>query len=114
MSRRRAKPFPPWQSPARGGVEKSFIRLGHALMRNEEVRKLSPNAFRLYVFMLDEAKGEREFIFPRTCYRDLMSTPTFSKARDELIKAGFIRMVASNANLRKPSKFEFCLKWPQA
>lgn len=112
MSRKRGKrPFPPWQSPAKDGIEKSFVRLGHEFLHNEDVKGLTANAFRLLVYMMDEAKGAQRFIFPQSFYKDIMDGKTFRRARDELAAAGFVRTIASNKNLRKPAEYEFCLKW---
>lgn len=111
MSRRREKPFPPWQSPAKDGIEKSFVRLGHEFLHDEEVERLPANAFRLFVYMLDEARGKKQFIFPESHYKDVMDGKAFRRARRELEKAGLIRTVSHNANTRKPAQYEFCNKW---
>ena len=101
----------PWESPKKSAS--SFVRLDRNFMLDSEVQELGSSAYRLYTYMLLKAAGKREFTFQRSDYVEFMQPATYRKARDELIKHGFIKLIASNKNLRKPSKFEFCIKWNQ-
>lgn len=111
MSRPKKTPFPPWQSLKSDGVEKRYVRLANSQLCAAAMNNLSSTAFRVYVHMLLEAGGKREFSFPVRKYKGFTTKPTFMKAKDELIKAGFIVEKQNNSNLRKPNIYAFSDEW---
>ena len=111
MSRRKKIPWPPWKSAAKDGFEKQFVQLGRSQLLHESMTDLSGNAFRVYVYMLLESGGKKEFIFPHSKYKAIMSKPTFQKAKAELIEKGFIVEIQNNRNIRKPNQYAFSTLW---
>lgn len=111
MARRKPTPFPPWQTEKPDGIEKRYIRLGNSQMLHPAMLSLSDKAFRIYVQMLLEAGGTKEFEFPRSKYRKIAGNTVFQNAKQELISKGFIRVKQCNANLRKPNIYEFSEDW---
>ena len=80
-------------------------------MASEQMRSLSPSAFKIYCYMRLESAGNRSFKFPHAKYRSYMSKPTFLKAKKELIDKGFIDVVQNNKNLRKANIYAFSDRW---
>lgn len=111
MSRSKKTPFPPWQSIKPDGIEKRYVRLANSQLCAAAMNNLSSTAFRVYVLMLLEAGGKREFTFSFSKYKNFTTRPTFMKAKDELIKAGFILEKQNNFNLRKANIYAFSDEW---
>ena len=111
MSRHKITPFAPWESKAENGLEKRYFRMGATLMASEQMRSLSPSAFKIYCYMRIESAGKKQFKFPHSKYRSYMSKPTFKKAKEELIKKGFIDEIQNNKNLRKANIYAFSDRW---
>ncbi len=110
-SKKMITPFELWETKNPDGVEKRYFRMGASLMASEAARSLSASAFKILCYMKIESGGNRSFKFPHAKYQDYMSTPTFIKARDELIEKGFIQTVQNNRNLRKPNIYCFTDGW---
>lgn len=111
MARTKKTPFPAWQTCKPDGVEQRYIRLGNSQLMHPTVKKLSPTAYRIYTYMLLESGGSRTFTYPYSKYKDIVSKGGFQAIKDELIKAGLIKEVQNNANLRKPNIYEFSDDW---
>ena len=111
MARKKITPFEPWETKNTDGVEKRYFRMGATLMASEQMRSLSPSAFKIYCYMRLESAGNRSFKFPHAKYRSYMSKPTFLKAKQELIDKGFIDVVQNNKNLRKSNIYAFSDRW---
>lgn len=111
MARTKKTPFPPWQTCKDSGIEERYIRLGNSQLLHPAVLKLSDKAMRVYVYMLLESGGKKEFTFPRSKYRKLAGNDAFQRAKDELIEKGLIRVKQNNANLRRANIYEFCDEW---
>lgn len=107
-------PFPPWQTKNKNGVEKRYIRLGNSLMLDERVMGLNHLAFRIYTYMILESGGNVIFEFPYAKYRKITSRSNFQRALDELTAAGLVEVHENNANLRKPNKYRFSVRWKDA
>ena len=60
--------FAPWITNNADRKEGRFIQLGNSLLLNPAVLNLSDKAFRVYVNMLLEAGGKKEFSYPRSKY----------------------------------------------
>ena len=93
--------------------ETRFIQVGNCFLNHPKVTKLSPIALKLYLCMLMEAGGkpETELSHGRAKKYGIPST-TFDRAKDELIKEGFIVQV-SDLQMRRfaKSRFRFSLEW---
>ncbi len=111
MGRTKKTPFPPWTTAKNDGIEQRYIRMGNSLLLHPAYLALSASAKVIYSYMLLEAGGQREFEFPLSKYKRIVSAPTFYKARDELTKGGFVRVKQHNSNLRKPNIYEFSEQW---
>lgn len=111
MARTKKTPFPVWQTLKEKGIEERYIRLGNSQLLHAAMIDLGDKAFRLYVYMLLESGGKKEFIFPRSKYKRLAGNTVFQNAKEELIKKGFIAIKQNNANLRKPNVYQFSEDW---
>ena len=113
MARSKRTPFSPWQSCKDNGIEERYIRLGNSQLLHPAMISLSDKAQIIYIYMLLESGGKREFTFPRSKYRKLAGNTVFQNAKEELMKKGFISEKQNNANLRKANVYEFSDKWKQ-
>ncbi len=111
MARQKKTPFPAWQTCKTDGIENRYIRLGNSQLLHPAMLNLSDKAFVIYVHMLLESGGKREFVFPMSKYKALAGKSNFQRAKSELIEKGFIRELQNNANLRKPNIYEFSDAW---
>lgn len=111
MGRHKITPFEQWETTNANGVEKRYFRMGATLMASEQMRSLSPSAFKIYCYMRIESAGNRSFKFPHSKYCSYMTQPTFGKAKEELIAKGFIDEIQNNKNLRKANIYAFSDRW---
>lgn len=113
MARHKKTPFPPWATRTSDGIEKRYIRLGNTLLYSSAFLQLSAKAKEIYLYMLIDSAGQREFTMPHSKYIRFSKKDSFLRARDELEKAGFIETVQHNANLRKPNVYRFSEHWKE-
>lgn len=111
MPRKNKTPFQSWQTTKVSGIEDRYIRLGNSQLLHDALMNLGDKAFRIYVYMLLESAGKKEFTFPRSKYKKLAGNTVFQNAKEELIKKGFIVLKQNNANLRKPNIYAFSEEW---
>ncbi len=111
MPRQKKTPFSPWQTSKTNGIEERYVRLGNSQLLHSSTMGLGDKAFKLYVYMLLESGGKREFTFPRSKYKKLAGNTVFQNAKEELLQKGFIILKQNNANLRKPNVYEFSEGW---
>ena len=111
MARQKKTPFAPWQSCKDNGIEQRYIRLGNSQLLHPAMLGLSDKAKTVYIYMLLESGGKREFTFPRSKYMQISSISAFNNAKTELIEKGFIKEKQNNRNLRKPNIYEFSSEW---
>ena len=113
MPRYRSKqPLPPWVTATPDGREGRFIQLGNTLLLSKTFLALNGNAQLLYIRMVNEAGGHREFTFTAGDARIYkMSKSGFAKSLDELKEKNFIECAENNANLRKANVYRFCDGW---
>ena len=109
--RNRKVPLKPWETAGNGVDETSYIRLGMSLLMHPAVLSLKPLTLQVYIYMVSEAKGHTAFTFPKRVYSKICSMAGFQKARDELIKKGFIEIVVDNRHTGKDTKYKFCDRW---
>lgn len=111
MARGKKTPLKPWETKTADGTENRYIRLGDTLLMSSTVKGLSSSAFRVYVYMCLESGGHSHFTFPHNKYKKFMTKPTFFRALDELVSAGFIDVVSHNKNLRIANDYAFSNRW---
>ena len=83
-------------------------------MLHPAVQDLNPLAYKIYTYMLLESGGRVEFEFPYSKFKKIASKGGFQKSVSELAEAGLIEVIAKNANLRKPNKYRFSIRWKDA
>ena len=111
MPRKRKTPFSSWQTTKGDGIEERYIRLGNSQLLHPAFVNLGDKAIRVYINMLLESGGKKEFTFPYNKYKDYVSKAGFQAVKAELIEKGFIREKQNNSNLRKPNIYEFVEDW---
>ena len=111
MSRSKKTPLNPWES-VNPTMEKHFSRLGDSLMDSEIFNSLSSYARLLYLYMIRASAGKETFTFQHGFYtRYRMTNRTFCRLRDELVNAGFIKVVQNNKTVRKANVYQFSNAW---
>jgi len=109
---RSKQPLPPWATATLDGREGRFIQIGNTLLLSKTFLALNGNAQLLYIRMVNEAGGKREFAFTAGDARKYeMSKSGFAKSLDELKEKNFIECAENNANLRKANVYRFCDGW---
>lgn len=113
MARYKKTPFPPWQTRTDDGIEKRYVRLGNSQLLDEAFKRenLSHAAFRIYVNMLLEAGGKREFTFSHRKYSRIVSDGGFQSAKNELIEKGLIEV--AEAYRTRSNVYRFSEGWKQ-
>ena len=88
-----------------------FTQFGVTLFQSEELQKLPAGVRWVYVCMCAEAKGSKEFQFPRaTAARYGIKSTTLRESVKRLTAAGFIEYV-SGRTARTPNDYKFTMKW---
>ena len=111
MASRKKTPFSAWQTRKDNGIEERHIRLGNSQLLDSAMLDLSDKGFKVYIYMLLESGGKREFTFSRSTYSKIVGNSTFQRVKEELIQKGFIKEKQNNANLRKRNVYEFSDGW---
>lgn len=107
-------PFPPWLiKKDRDGkfFEKYYMRLGATVMWDDIFLDLSKPAMILFFYMVLECQGKKDFEFPYSKFRKIVSKQGFQNAIQDLIQHGFIEIKESGARLRKPTVYTFSFAW---
>lgn len=111
MGRRKKYPLNIWES-ATPKAEKHYCRIGDSLMLHPAFTALPLTAQLVYLHMVSACAGKMEFNFTATdCEKRGIPRATFMRARDKLIKAGFIKTIENNQHRRKPNVYQFCSDW---
>lgn len=111
---RRKKSFVEFKGYEGKRPKDTFIRITTDMMRSEVFRELSPSAIKLYLFMKEWSKGNTEFEYSWSLARNhnlFRSNNTYIKAKNELIKYGFIECIRTCKCSRQPNKYSFSNKW---
>ena len=89
------------------------MRLTQDMLNDPAYKGLSSSAKVLYLYMKAWACGRDTVEYAAVMAADLMDAKTFRKARDELVKKGFIEDVNRHCvlNTREPPKYEFSSRW---
>lgn len=110
MGRRKKQKPNFWETPDENAVH--FGRIYPELVKHDDFKALSMSARLLYLEMIEASAGKKEFTFTVTHYQDRgWTAPTFTRARNELIKAGFIAVTYNGRTTRKPSRYAFTKDW---
>lgn len=114
MQRNKQKltPIPPWQTTTVDGRERTYFRMGISFLDHLAVLNLSEGAFKTYCYMLQAAKGNREFIYPKSKYLKICGTEAFARRKKELIIKGFIEIKEKWDHVAgKATVYEFSEQW---
>lgn len=111
MSRKKKTPLNFWETLEPGGSS-HYHRMAKDIMQCEVFKSLSLPAWKLYVCMVEACAGKRQFRFTHAdCLAYGINPRTFFRARDELVKAGFLKVVESGRSTRKPNLYEWSREW---
>lgn len=111
MAKAKITPFRIWESANENGEEGRFARVSNSLMLHHATKNLTPLAFRVYVYMILEAGGQRDFEFPRVKWRGFISNGGFQKAKNELCEKGYIEVIFCGKITKEPNVYRFSSKW---
>lgn len=109
MSKKKPTPIEPYHAISE--KVKSHIRYNDTLDESPAYNDMSYVAQILYLKMWKSAGNKKVFQYPYSIYIKYFTKPTFIKAKKELIRHGFIKVVENNANLRKANVYEFIEDW---
>ncbi len=113
MAKSKPTPFKPWETTKTNGIELRYIRMGVTQMSHPATKSLSHSAFRVYEYMKIESGGHKEFEYPYSKFKTIISKKGFQSAVAELVEKGFIVIVEKNKNLRLPNKYAFSDGWKE-
>lgn len=85
-----------------------FARVYDDLFHSEIFQDLTPTARNLYIDMILQAKGEKEFVYPRRIYKSYYSAAAFQAAKDQLVKSGFI---SEKKYFKAETVYELSAEW---
>lgn len=111
MAKSKPTPFFSWETTKPNGIEKRYIRMGDTQMLHPAMLSLSHSAFRVYAYMKIESGGHKEFEYPYSKFKKIISKQGFQSALAELVEKGFIKVTQKNKNLRIPNKYAFSDDW---
>lgn len=80
-------------------------------MMSDAMQSLNHAAFKVYVYMLIESGGKRDFEFPYSKYKNYCSKGGFQKVVNELSEKGFIDVLERNKNRRTCNVYRFSDRW---
>lgn len=103
----------PWVSANIDNREPAgYAQIGTSLFECEAFHQLSPQQRYTYLCMVCNAKGKREFEFPRRCFKQFgIPHGTARAAIEALIAAKFIEREYSGKIMRDANKYRFALGW---
>lgn len=109
MSRGLKAPFLQYE----GSKQKDkHIRLTNDMMNSKSYLKLSYTSKVLYSYIKLWACGKVEFEYSWSLAKNIIgSSATYIKAKNELIKYGFISCIRSSKCSRLPNKYKFTSEW---
>ena len=88
-----------------------FVRVPVNLLQSKKYNDLTLSAQKLYICMALESKGHIEFMFPQSTALDYgFSAATFNRAKDDLIKNGFIILKSSGRLTREKNEYRFSVE----
>ena len=106
-------PFESYETKTVDGIENRYVRFGNSLLMDYNFKSLSNSAKVIYMYMKIESAGNQIFEFPYKKYSSIVTKPTFSKAKDELIKKGFIEIESDRKNICKSTIYKFSENWKE-
>ena len=94
------------------GVEPHFLQIGVTLFEHPTFQSLTPTQRYLYLCMLHDAEGRREFVFPQARFKHFGLKNTAARDGIEaLIQKGFIVRLFSGKVTREASGYAFSHAW---
>mgnify|MGYP000006498539 CR=1 FL=1 len=93
------------------GKKERYVSVAETMILHKRFMKLSANAVKLYLYMKYWSAGIEEIEFSATLAKEIMSKPTFFKARDELVKNGFLEITNNGKFNHTTNKYKFSAKW---
>lgn len=116
MARRKAArncAISPWSSAKPDGRENRFTQIGNSFMLSEKVHGLSSGARWLYIGMVMECGGKREFVFTHGAAKKYGVPPSsYDRYVKELKDGGFIeRLEDDDLAQYAPGRYRFDFKW---
>jgi len=102
----------PWATGLQNGkCDGRFLQIGNSLLFADQVKQLPGEALRLYMAMMNEAAGHKQFEFTQARAKQYgMSTTAFHKNVKLLEQRKFIK-IDSGWNTRTPNRYEFIFDW---
>lgn len=112
MARRNNNTYKYFESNAKPNVKETFVRLTHSLLMSNAFSNLKPYSIKLYLYMLDWAKGGIQVEYTITLAEKILPSSTAQKAFKNLIDNGFIEISKKGcfAN-RTPTTYKFSNRW---
>lgn len=108
-----SKTLPGWATATTDGKEKAFIQVGLSMLTDKRFQSLSGGARCTYLCMVSEAKGKRDFVFPRATAEKKYGIPPTSLKRHvkDLCDNGFVELSSSGRATREPNFYRFSFEW---
>lgn len=111
----------PWLTAQADADDRPYIQVGSTMFEakihgkyDNPFASLPPGEKWLYLCMCHEAGQNDTFKFPqKTMIRCGLDPRTCRRQIDHLVDAGYIEVVMSGKNLRKPNEYKFSRKWKQ-
>lgn len=100
-----------WESPS-SSTKQHFGRIYRELATHPNFIALPLTARLVYLELLEASAGKKEFTFSNGDYIARgIPAPTFRRAREALIKGGFLTVVYNGRLTRQPNKYAFSIEW---
>lgn len=115
MSRKKT-PFSAYMTDTCSHYETSFVRIGNSVVHNKKWQGLSDKAKTILLLMWLYAgrSGNSdiwETTFSRENYKDIATVKSFTRAKKELINAGFIEEKENNRLCHRKNVYRFMEDW---
>ena len=114
MLKYRKQPLPLWVTATLDGREGRFVQLGNTMLtgKNSKFKTLPAGAQMLYIDMVMEAGGKREFEFSLSSATKYgIAKGTFERNKKLLITNGFVECIENNAHRWQKNKYRFSFCW---
>ncbi len=110
--RRKGYRISPWASGTLDGAEPHYLQVGVKLFEHPVFQSLTPLQRYLYLCMLHDAEGRKEFVFPNSRIKHFGMKNTAARDGIEvLIQKGFIVRLFSGKATREKSGYAFSQAW---
>ena len=108
---KRKTPLNAWET-VNPSEEVHYVRISKSLLQHKAFTELSFSARHLYLCMCEGCANKLSFKFAHGHYTAYGFTkPTFTRARNELIRAGFLSLEKCGKTNRTPNVYRWCFDW---